>query len=114
MKCLDDCHTYEMDYVMEPTEQEQAEAVVNSFSGEGIPTSITLRFYEMREDGTKINGVTNEEVLRVLIHRLEFLNKKMPCFENTMALSSLKGALSWLNARTEERTKRGVEGTHKP
>lgn len=95
MKCLDDCHTYSMDQVL------------------GFSSSI-LRFYEMREDGTKIDGVTNEEVLRVLIHRMEVLDEKTPCWENKQAISSLKGALSWLNARTEQRVKRGVEGTHKP
>jgi len=97
MKVLDDCHSY----------------FLQTFMHGDLPDAmVPLHFYEMREDGTKIDGVTNEEVLAVLIHRLEVLNMKMFCFENDMALSSLKGALSWLNARTEERTKRGVEGTH--
>jgi hypothetical protein len=107
MKVLDDCHRYEMDTFLN--------------EGKGMhpgeyhaPFKAFIGFYEMREDGDKIDGVTNEEVLSVLIHRLEALDKKFPCFENEMALSSLKGALSWLNARTEERTKRKVEGTHKP
>jgi hypothetical protein len=98
MKCLDDCHTYDLDY----------------FFGLAPVTILRIHFYEMREDGTKIDGVTNEEVLRTLIHRMEALNKKMSCFENVQAITSLKGALSWLESRTEQRLKRGVEGTHKP
>ena len=86
-------------------------AVLKKIGGEEFRPM--LRFYEMREDGTKIDGVTNEEVLRVLIHRMEALDEKTP-WENKQAISSLKGALSWLNARTEQRVKRGVEGTHKP
>jgi len=110
MKCLDDCHTYEMDTFlnegMHPGEYHQA---FKAFLG----------FYEMREDGTKIDGVTNEEVLRVLIHRLKFLNEewqngKFHCVENEMAILSLKKALDWLEERTEKRISKGVEGTHQP
>jgi hypothetical protein len=111
MKCLDDCHTYVMDTQI-PIEEDPfwfpTDILVDN------PPSPLIHFYEMREDGTKINGVTNEEVLKVLIHRLEALNKKMSCFENIQALTSLEGALSWFNARTENRIRRGVEGTHKP
>lgn len=100
MICLDDCHTYGMDTMM----------------GTFHPP---LHFYEMREDGTKIDGVTNEEVLRVLIHRLRFLNEewqggKFKCHENDEALNALTAALIWLEARTAERKARKVEGTHQP
>jgi len=108
MKCFDDAHTYQMITVIESHEE------FLFIAEHPLDILPLIHFYEMREDGTKIDGVTNEEVLSVLIHRLETLNQKFPCFENDMALSSLKGALSWLNARTENRIKRGVEGTHKP
>ena len=58
------------------------------------------------------DGTTNEEVLAVLIDRLQFLNSKFPCRENAIAITKLEEALMWLNRRTEHRKARGVEGTH--
>jgi hypothetical protein len=106
MKCLDDCHTYELDpFINEPAPK--------GF-GRLLPM---LHFYEMRLDGTKIDGVTNEEVLRVLIHRLKFLNEewqggKFRCRENSLAITKLEEALMWLEKRTADRIARKVEGTH--
>ena len=57
-------------------------------------------------------GTTNEAVIEVLIHRIKFLNEKMACRENSLAITKLEEALHWLNARTAERKARGVEGTH--
>jgi len=100
MKCLDDCHFYEMETFMKDRD-----------------TLRTIRFYEMREDGDRIDGVTNEEVLRVLIHRLSYLNEKwmdgkFRCRENSLAITKLEEALMWLERRTADRKARAVEGTH--
>lgn len=107
MHCLDDCHTYKMDEVI-------GESPGLYFYLKEHPEDILplIHFYEMREDGTKINGVTNEEVLAVLIHRMKKLDKKFPCVENRMAIGNLEGALVWLNLRTQDRVSRSVEGTH--
>lgn len=56
-------------------------------------------------------GTTNEEVLRVLIDRLRFLNKKLPCRENTRACIHLELALEKLESRTRDRVERGVESS---
>lgn len=105
MKCLDDCHRYEMD----------------TFLNEGLgmrpgeyckPFTPFLGFYEMREDGTKIDGVTNAEVLGVLVHRLKVLQAKFPCFENERSIECLEAALVWDTIRTQDREARGIEGTH--
>lgn len=58
-------------------------------------------------------GTTNEEVLRMLIDRLQFLQAKMPCRENAIVITKLEESLMWLEKRTSERKERGVEGTHK-
>lgn len=71
-----------------------------------------VKFYEMNEDGSHENGTTLEEMLRVSIERLQMLNTKFPCRENSIALTNMEQALMWLNKRTEDRTKRGVEGKH--
>ena len=56
------------------------------------------------------NGTTNEEVLRVLIDRLNCMNKKFPCRENSIVITHLETALLWLEKRTADRKTRGVEG----
>lgn len=57
------------------------------------------------------DGTTNEEMLEVLINRLEYLQNKFPCEENANAITNLKESLMWLNKRTQDRLKRNVEGT---
>jgi hypothetical protein len=64
---------------------------------------------------TTINdGTTNEEVLQMMLNRLEFLQAKHPCKENEDAIILLALALSRLNDRTRDRQARQVEGTNKP
>lgn len=57
------------------------------------------------------DGTTNEEVLEVLIDRLQFLQAKASCRENAIVITKLEEALMWLNKRTADRKARGVEGT---
>jgi hypothetical protein len=61
---------------------------------------------------TVADGTTNEDVLEVLINRMEYLQGKFPCKENEYAISNLQQALIWLNERTKNRVQRGVEGKH--
>ena len=58
------------------------------------------------------DGTTNEELIEVLINRLVYLGNKFPCRENSIAVTKLEEALMWLNKRTQDRVKRGVEGKH--
>jgi len=57
-----------------------------------------------------INGITNEALLSIVIHRLQELNKQFPCRENSLAITNLEQGLMWLEKRTADRKKRGVEG----
>ncbi len=70
---------------------------------------------EPKEEGstelvTINNGTTNEEVLEVLINRMQYLQSKFPCRENSIVITNLEESLMWLNKRTQDRLKRGVEG----
>lgn len=85
-----------------------------SFEG-GMPQ--TLQFIEKvpvaegsKELTTVNDGTTNEEVLKVLIDRLQYLNGKFPCRENALVITKLEESLMWLNKRTADRTARNVEG----
>lgn len=78
-----------------------------------------LQFIEKTLSGpgelrTVNDGTTNEEVLAVLIDRLNYLQAKFPCRENAVAITHIETGLLWLNKRTADRLVRGVEGQHKP
>jgi hypothetical protein len=65
----------------------------------------------IKENG--INGVMNEDLIAVVIDRLEgFQTTDFKCRENAIAITKLEEALLWLRKRTMDREARGVEGTH--
>ncbi len=79
----------------------------------------TIQFIEKRPTAadliqlTTVNdGTTNEELLKVLIDRLNYLQEKFPCRENAIVITKLEESLMWLNYRTAQRLARGVEGTN--
>ncbi|MCM3618743.1 hypothetical protein M3936_14220 [Sutcliffiella horikoshii] len=89
----------------------QAELV----EGKGpFPASIQrIHFQEgaIKEHG--VNGVMNEELIAMVICRLDhFQESEFACYENDIAIVKLEEALLWLRKRTMGREKRGVEGTH--
>lgn len=57
-----------------------------------------------------VNGLTNEALMNVVLHRLLVLDAKFPCGENKQAIAFLSDSLSALESRTASRTARGVEG----
>ncbi len=60
-----------------------------------------------------INGCQNEDLLAIVIDRLQsFQAGYFACRENELALTKVQEAMHWLNHRTNERIKRGVEGTN--
>lgn len=64
----------------------------------------------VKEEG--VNGITNESLLAILVHRTKFLDSKFPCEENKAAIRHMEAALSALEARTTNRVLRGVEGSN--
>ena len=60
-----------------------------------------------------VNGVCNEDLINMVIERLEaFQNTEFKCRENAVAITKLEEALLWLRKRTMGREQRGVEGTN--
>lgn len=78
----------------------------------------TLQFVEKapKPNSTELeliqDGTTNEDVLEVLINRMNYLQSKFPCRENALAITNLQQALMWLEHRTKDRVNRKVEGKH--
>ena len=59
------------------------------------------------------NGITIESLLAICAHRLQgFQNGPFASANNDTAFHHIKSALRELKKRTEERLRRGVEGTH--
>lgn len=59
-----------------------------------------------------VNGVTQEALLAIVVDRLKsFQAGPYSCKENSVALTHTETALLWLQKRTLDRMRRGVEGT---
>ena len=101
MKILDIGHQYELANFDQPDKSGQILQFIKK-----TPIKKGLPELKVVNDGT-----TNEEVLLVLIDRLNTLNTIFPSQENTIALIHIETALLWLDKRTADRIARGVEGT---
>lgn len=82
---------------------------LNNHEGSGKQTIQFLQKFAS-PDGSVVAGTTNEDVIAMLIDRINYLNKAFPCRENALAITKLEEALMWLNKRTQNRIERGVEG----
>jgi len=60
-----------------------------------------------------VNGLTHEALLAIVADRLRgFQDGPYACKANACALTKIEEAQHWLQQRTIERMRRGVEGTH--
>ena len=61
----------------------------------------------------KPNGAFVEDIILAAIDRIEYYqSSKFTCRENALAITKLQEALHWLEHRTADRERRGLEGTH--
>ena len=75
-------------------------------------TLITFQNGPINEVG--VNGLTHEVLLAIVADRLRSFQKgPFATRYNALALTHIEEAQNWLNRRTLERMRRGVEGTHK-
>jgi hypothetical protein len=101
------CHAYEVTGFETGTNP--------SLPGDGIqPKSRSLILFQngpIAEAG--INGLTHEVLLAIVADRLRSFQKgPFSCKANACALTHIEEAQHWLQQRTIERMRRGVEGTH--
>ena len=83
-------------------------------AGNPLTMGVTIKFQDgpVKEAGP--NGITDEALLAIVLHRLEcFQRGAHRCRENAIVVTKLEECLMWLRARAEERERRGVEGTSK-
>ena len=80
----------------------------------GVPAMVVLEFQNgpIAEHG--VNGITQEILLAIVIDRLRsFQSGPFSSRENALALTKCEEALHWLQQRTLDRMRRGVEGQSK-
>ena len=91
--------------------KQQCSQFVQAPDGDEILCDIHFQEGPIKECG--VNGVCNEDLINMVIDRLEhFQNSPFRCRENALAITALEEALLWLRKRTMGREQRGVEGTH--
>lgn len=69
----------------------QGTGLIYKVSLEGEPWAIIV-FQDGDIFSAGVNGITNEALLSVVIHRTKILNEKLPCKENELALDNLRSA----------------------
>jgi len=92
-------------YAVENFEDPTGTQLIQFIHKEKIDEQGTLR--------TVRDGTTNEEILAVLLNRLLVQYGKLPSNETMEAIQHLNHARELLMKRTQDRVKRGVEGTMK-
>lgn len=101
MKVLTPGHKYELENFERKDQPGQAiQFIEKTAAPDGAPGTLV----------TVNDGTTSEELMKVLINRLEYLYGKFPSEETRCSIEHLKIALYAQQSRTLERTQRGVEG----
>jgi len=86
---------------------------VTHVSGDKENVLANIHFQEGPIKECGVNGVCNEDLIAMVITRLEHFQKsEFACRENALAITKLEEAMLWLRKRTMGREQRGVEGTH--
>lgn len=86
---------------------------ISGYAGKSGATSVLIEFQNGPIGEAGVNGLTHEALLTILIDRLHaFQLGPFANAYNAKALSHIQHARGALFDRTNERLKRGVEGTH--
>lgn len=89
-------------------------AAVDPVHGRYAATATEVFFQNGPIAEVGVNGLTHEVLLAIVADRLRCFQKgPFACRENALAITKIEEAMHWLQRRTLERMRRGVEGTHK-
>lgn len=110
MKILRPGHQYELENFEAKNRPGQVIQFIEKIPGP--PSNIVGANVPLGSLITVNDGTTNEEVLKMLIDRMQNLYDKFPSEETACSIQHLKSALYAQQSRTYERQQRGVEGKH--
>lgn len=99
MKVIRSGHCYKVENFEDKSESQEIQFIEKEPVEPGSTELVTI-----------YDGTTNEEVLKVLIDRMQYLQGKFPCRENAIVITKLEESLMWLDKRTADRQARSVEG----
>lgn len=68
-----------------------------------------ISFVKKTEEGVA-EGLTNEQLLAIMIDRTKKLNNRFPSREGALAITKMEEALMWTERRVQNRINRGVMG----
>lgn len=103
------CHRY--DITGFDTDKNPSSVPEDGYKSSFSRTIIMFQNGPIQEAG--VNGISQEALLTILIDRLRsFQAGPYACRENALALTKMEEALMWLQKRTLDRIRRGVEGTN--
>lgn len=93
------------------------ELSTNKSAGDGVLQNTSKEVVIYFQNGpipeNGVNGLTQEVLLSIVADRLRsFQAGPFSCKANACALTHIEEAQHWLQQRTIERMRRGVEGTH--
>lgn len=98
------CHNYGISFVGGRPDE-------NDESRETGGVLISFQDGPIQEAG--VNGISGEALLAIVEDRLiGFQSGQYACRENAVALTKIQEAMMWLQKRTLDRIRRGVEGTN--
>lgn len=113
MKVLREGHRYELENFEDKSKPGQIIQFIEKvpvFAPKLNDAGITEPLVPTGKFQTLFDGTTNEDMIKVLIDRITYLNGKFPCQENEIAITKLDEALLSLEKRTRDRVARNVEG----
>lgn len=91
----------------------QTKSNASAMPSEQDETKLLILFQNGPIPEKGVNGVTHEALLAIVADRLRsFQAGPFACKANACALTKIEEAQHWLQQRTIERMRRGVEGTH--
>lgn len=86
---------------------------INWAADSGVLHQVSVDFQNGPINEAGVNGVTHEALLAIVADRLRSFQKgPYTCKANACALTHIEEAQHWLQQRTIERMRRGIEGTH--
>lgn len=94
-------------------QQPTANAEILLERAQRAPETLVILFQNGPIPECGVNGITQEVLLAIVADRLRsFQQGPFACKANACALTHIEEAQHWLQQRTIERMRRGVEGTH--
>jgi hypothetical protein len=76
-------------------------------------SKITFNIQDGPVEEVGVNGCQIDKMGEVWLNILQKFNAKIPCRENSIAITKIEEALMWQMKRRENRVSRCVEGTNK-